>query len=62
MKNILSVLFLGLCIGSITYAADEKIIVLETNQGTIEIKLMPGVAPKACENFIKLAEKGYYNG
>lgn len=41
---------------------DEKIVVLETNQGVIEIKLMAAVAPKACENFIKLVEKGYYNG
>ncbi len=28
----------------------------------IEIKLFPEVAPKACENFTKLVEKGYYNG
>ena len=41
---------------------DDSIAVLETNQGTIEIKLMPDVAPKACENFTKLIEKGYYNG
>ncbi len=40
----------------------EKIAVLETNRGTIEIKLMPEVAPKTCENFEKLIEKGYYNG
>ena len=44
------------------FAMDEKTIVLETNQGAIEIKLMPDVAPKACENFTKLIEKGYYNG
>ncbi|MDD5254441.1 MAG: peptidylprolyl isomerase [Candidatus Omnitrophica bacterium] len=44
------------------FAVDEKTVVLETTQGTIEIKLMPDVAPKTCENFIKLAEKGYYNG
>jgi len=37
-------------------------VVLETSQGIIEIALMPDVAPKACENFMKLAEKGYYNG
>lgn len=37
-------------------------VVLETNQGKIEIKLMPDIAPKACENFTKLAEKGFYNG
>lgn len=41
---------------------ENNIVVLETNQGEIEIKLMPEVAPKACENFTKLAEKGYYNG
>ncbi|MDD5583628.1 MAG: peptidylprolyl isomerase [Candidatus Omnitrophica bacterium] len=37
-------------------------IVLETTQGSIEIKLMPDIAPKACENFTALIEKGYYNG
>jgi peptidylprolyl isomerase len=44
------------------FAMDKKIIVLETNQGIIEIELMPKVAPKACENFTKLVERGYYNG
>jgi len=44
------------------FAMDEEIVVLETNQGNIEIRLMPDVAPAACENFTKLAEKGYYNG
>ena len=39
-----------------------KNVVLETNQGSIEIRLFPDVAPKACENFTKLVEKGYYNG
>ena len=37
-------------------------IVLETDQGNIEVKLYPDVAPLACENFIGLVEKGYYNG
>lgn len=41
---------------------DNKQVVLETTQGTIEIKLFPDIAPKACENFTKLVEKGYYNG
>ena len=44
------------------FAMDEKTVVLETNQGNIEIGLMPDAAPKACENFTKLAEKGYYDG
>jgi len=37
-------------------------VVLETTQGRIEFKLFPAVAPKACENFVGLIEKGYYDG
>jgi peptidylprolyl isomerase len=37
-------------------------ITLETNQGVIKIKLFPDVAPKACENFVGLTEKSYYDG
>ena len=44
------------------FAMNDEIVVLETNQGNIEIKLMPEIAPKTCENFTKLVEKGYYNG
>ena len=36
-------------------------MVMETTQGIIELKLMPKVAPKACENFTKLAAKKYYD-
>lgn len=42
--------------------AQEPVVVLETNQGTIEITLKTKSAPKACENFLGLVEKGYYNG
>lgn len=44
------------------FAMDNTIVVLETDQGNIELELIPGVAPKTCENFVKLVEKGYYNG
>ena len=37
-------------------------VVLETNQGKIEIELMPDAAPKTCENFLGLVQKGYYDG
>ncbi len=40
----------------------DSIVVLETNQGTIEIQLMPDVAPKTCQNFTGLIEKEYYDG
>jgi len=38
------------------------IMIMETTAGTIEITLLPKIAPKACENFMKLAEKKYYDG
>ena len=41
---------------------EETIAVLDSNQGSIEIKLKTDIAPKACENFVRLIEKGYYNG
>jgi len=40
----------------------DQTIVLETNHGSIEIKLFPEIAPKTCENFVGLIEKGYYDG
>ncbi len=66
MKQILIALITAVLIGSMNNAqgatSEAKIVVLETNQGVIEIRLMPDVAPKACENFTKLIEQGYYNG
>ncbi len=40
----------------------QAVMVIETNSGTIEVELFCKAAPLACENFIRLAEKGYYNG
>lgn len=36
--------------------------VLKTNQGQIKIQLFPEQAPMTVENFIRLAQKGYYDG
>ncbi|MFH1577554.1 MAG: peptidylprolyl isomerase, partial [Candidatus Omnitrophota bacterium] len=36
---------------------DNTIVILETNQGSIELKLTPLIAPKACENFLGLVKK-----
>lgn len=41
---------------------NKAIIALETNKGIIKVKLLPEIAPLACENFIGLVEKGYYDG
>ena len=40
----------------------DKVILLETSQGPLELQLYPAIAPKACENFIGLTEKKYYDG
>jgi peptidylprolyl isomerase len=61
LSFLLLILSLTFCYGRIS-AMDNKIAVLETNQGNIEIKLKSDIAPKACENFVKLIEKGYYDG
>lgn len=37
-------------------------VVFETTQGRIEFNLFPNIAPKACENFLGLVKKGYYDG
>lgn len=36
--------------------------VFETSMGDFEVKLATDLAPKTCENFINLAQKGFYNG
>jgi len=41
---------------------EQAVMVIETNSGTIEVELFCKAAPLACENFIRLAGKGYYNG
>lgn len=40
----------------------HPVVVFETNIGSFELSLKPDVAPKTCENFLGLVEKGYYNG
>ncbi len=35
---------------------------LETSAGTMTVELLPSVAPKHAENFLKLAREGFYDG
>ncbi|NLC28529.1 MAG: peptidylprolyl isomerase [Campylobacteraceae bacterium] len=56
--RILSVVILflfGICLSAQT-------LVLKTSEGDIVVELFPDVAPKAVENFVTLAEQGYYDG
>ena len=41
---------------------NDNVVVLETTQGVIEVQLYPNFAPLACENFMELVKKGYYDG
>ncbi len=40
---------------------EKTIATLVTTEGKITLKLFPEAAPKACENFVGLIEKKYYN-
>lgn len=59
---IAAVVFVCCAVVKGAYAMDKTSVVLETTQGIVEIRLKPDVAPKACENFVRLIEKGYYDG
>ena len=41
---------------------DNRIARFETSKGTFDIELFEDKAPKTTENFIKLVEKGFYDG
>ncbi|MGB5289236.1 MAG: peptidylprolyl isomerase [Ignavibacteriaceae bacterium] len=45
-----------------TESKEMTVAVIKTNMGTIEIELFADETPKTVENFVGLANKGYYNG
>ncbi len=40
----------------------NRTAVIQTNQGTIKFELLEDESPKTTDNFITLAQRGYYNG
>lgn len=40
----------------------NRTAVIQTNNGTIRFELLEADAPKTTDNFIQLAERGYYDG
>lgn len=40
----------------------DVVVVLQTNHGDIELKMMSDIAPKAVENFTTHSKNGYYDG
>lgn len=43
-------------------AADSPLVTIDTDQGAIEVALYSNLAPKHCENFLKLVGEGFYSG
>ena len=41
--------------------SEDDIVIMETNRGTMKLKLFPDVAPNHCNNFKKLANSGFYD-
>ncbi len=70
MKHILSLFIAGLMAGMMVEQAaaqsatpeSKEIVVIETSLGTFEAELYRADAPKTVENFVRLAEKKYFNG
>ncbi len=68
LYSFLILVFLAGCGTKRTTTSEQKpekskeVAVIKTNMGTIELELFPKEAPKAVENFTKLANKGYYDG
>jgi peptidylprolyl isomerase len=50
------------CAEALEMKEEQPKVVFETNIGKITISLYPKVAPKACENFLGLVDKHYYDG
>jgi peptidyl-prolyl cis-trans isomerase B (cyclophilin B) len=57
---------LGQKIMATKYQLDEKYqnktVAMETNFGTLNIKMLDDIAPKTVENFVRLSQDGYYDG
>jgi len=66
LKKILIIISLSLFFinfGNQSFAqSDDKLVILHTNLGNIVIELFPNDAPNHVQNFIKLAEDGFYDG
>jgi peptidyl-prolyl cis-trans isomerase-like 1 len=48
--------------GNYFMSDSTTVAIIKTNMGIIEIELFADKTPKTVENFVGLAEKGYYNG
>lgn len=61
MKKILLILLMFFSV-NLSAQNSEPHVVLETTQGSIELRLFPDIAPIAVENFLTHVKNGYYDG
>ena len=65
MKRIIIIIalaFIASCSSNIEVEKMNKIVVIETNMGNIEVELDEKNAPETTENFLKYVNDGFYNG
>jgi len=58
--SILSI-FLILSINGVSAQNEDKLVVFQTKAGNLVIELFPNDAPNTVDNFLKLAESGFYD-
>ncbi len=59
---LLAAVFIGACAGEKPADMGPATAVFDTSMGVFKVKLATDLAPKTCENFINLAQKGFYDG
>lgn len=72
MKKIIFALVIVFIANQISFSQQKKdkkkmvdsmtVAIIQTNMGSIELELFADKTPKTVENFVGLANKGYYNG
>ncbi len=65
MKSLVLIFVFGFLLLNVTnhsFAQSEQAVVLETTSGNIVIEFFPEDAPKTVDNFLNLAESGFYDG
>jgi peptidylprolyl isomerase len=57
------IIFMTIAMAAMAWAGGKvPLVELQTNEGTIVLKMMPKASPLAVENFVTHARNGYYNG
>ena len=58
----LAIVLMFLMVSTGIFAAQNPVVLMETSMGEVEIELFQDKAPVTVANFLKYADKGFYNG